>query len=136
MRAHARERVCARSASASACVPSQERTIILMVCAARPDLEADVALEFVKEHDPQARDRSCLFEDKSPLESAESCRRVAFVILIFLRGLIKGAMEHVQPLHASRFSDLAVYAVRAHVFGHLPRHLLIAATGARPRVKA
>ena len=24
-----------------------------MVCAARPDLEADVALEFVKEHDPK-----------------------------------------------------------------------------------
>lgn len=30
----------------------QERTIILMVCPARPDLEADPALELVKEHDP------------------------------------------------------------------------------------
>jgi len=29
-----------------------ERTIILMVCAARPDLEADPALELVKEYDP------------------------------------------------------------------------------------
>jgi len=31
---------------------AQERTIILMVCAARPDLEADPALELVKEYDP------------------------------------------------------------------------------------
>jgi len=30
-----------------------ERTIILMVCGARADLEADPALELVKEHDPQ-----------------------------------------------------------------------------------
>jgi len=32
---------------------AQERTIILMVCPARPDLEADPALELVKEYDPQ-----------------------------------------------------------------------------------
>jgi hypothetical protein len=31
----------------------QERTIILMVCPARPDLEADPAVELVKEVDPQ-----------------------------------------------------------------------------------
>lgn len=32
---------------------AQERTIILMVCPARPDLEADPAIELVKEVDPQ-----------------------------------------------------------------------------------
>eukprot|EP00315_Gephyrocapsa_oceanica_P007285 CAMPEP_0185296100 /NCGR_PEP_ID=MMETSP1363-20130426/8861_1 /TAXON_ID=38817 /ORGANISM="Gephyrocapsa oceanica, Strain RCC1303" /LENGTH=726 /DNA_ID=CAMNT_0027892721 /DNA_START=74 /DNA_END=2254 /DNA_ORIENTATION=+ len=111
-----------------------ERTIILMVCGARADLEADPALELVKEHDPQgARTVGVLTKVDLMNAGTDVARYLEGSVPSDLRlALGYFAVRNRSPAEAKGLTVLDGFRVEREYFG---KHAAYSTLGAAGRVR-